>query len=210
MRQWEVIEAHLRSLNRRDLTMIDVGCGTGWACERLLPFGKVTGVDMAPSVIGRARSRLPEVRFECGDFHALDLGRASFDLVLCLEVLSHVEDQARFLDRCASLLRPGGQLILCTQNRPVLERWDAVAPPDPNQIRKWLDARELKALLGVHFKHSEIRSLYPVGHRGILRWVNAPKINAVANAMLGGSDRVMHLKERAGLGHSLLAIAQRG
>src|SRR5687768_3224301 len=89
-RQGAKVEAIVASLGRTDLSIIDVGCGTGWTCERLMRYGSVTGTDFVGSVLERARQRLPTVNFVCGDFFALDLPRAAFDVVVCLEVLAHV------------------------------------------------------------------------------------------------------------------------
>lgn len=207
-RQWQAIESLLRAGNGQALDIIDVGCGTGWTCERLAAFGRVTGTDLAESVIERARARLPQVRFLCGDFFALDLPMASFDVAVCLEVLSHVADQHAFLARLAALLKPGGRLILCTQNRPVLERWDSVSPRDPAQIRHWVDARELRRLLSPHFTGIAVQSLFPVGNRGFLRIVNSPRLNALLGSVVSPA-RLTRLKERAMLGHTLLATAKR-
>lgn len=208
LRQWEVIDTLLRSQPRRDLSIIDVGCGTGWTCERLREFGQVTGTDMVEQVIERAKQRLPDVQFVCGDFFEIELAAQSFDVVVCLEVLSHVDDQRTFMRRVASLLKPNGLLILCTQNRWVLERWDAVAPPDPKQIRHWLDGSELKQLLVHDFTAVKIRSLYPVGNRGLLRVANSVKVNALGERLLG-KQRLIRWKEQAGFGHTLFASARR-
>lgn len=205
-RQWQAIAALLCAEKRRPLSIIDVGCGAGWTCERLAEFGSVLGTDMVENVIERARVRLPHVKFVCGDFFKLDLPKAHFDVVVCLEVLSHVADHPAFIARLAQLLKPGGRLILCTQNRPILERWSAVAPPDPAQIRHWVNAKELRNLLSKEFTSIEIQSLFPVGDRGFLRWVNSTKLNTLVQTVIS-AERVTRLKERAMLGHTLLATA---
>ena len=56
---------------------------------------------------------------------ALDFGVGQFDVAVSLEVLSHVADTQAFIDKIASLLKPGGYLMLATQNRSVLERYCA-------------------------------------------------------------------------------------
>jgi len=109
-RQGKLVEQEVAALGRDDLRILDVGCGTGWTCERLVRFGKVAGTDMTPSVLERARSRAPEVSFVCGDFFEIDFPDTAFDVVVSLEVLSHVADQPAFMDRLASLLKPGGLL----------------------------------------------------------------------------------------------------
>lgn len=208
VRQGAIVDQAVAALGRIDLRILDVGCGTGWTCERLVRYGLVTGTDMTPSVIERARERLPQVHFVCGDFFQLDLPLAGYDVVVSLEVLAHVADQTAFVARLASLLKPGGLLLLSTQNRPVFERWDAVAPPDPAQIRQWVDRRELLQLLGSAFESIQVVSLVPAGNRGLLRLVNSEKLNR-ALAILVGAPRVERWKESLMLGQTLLASAYR-
>jgi len=208
LRQAEEVEAAIAARGRGPARILDVGCGTGWLCVRLSRYGRVTGTDMTASVIERARKQFDSVEFLCGDFFELPLPAAGFDVITSLEVLSHVADQAAFVRRVADLLRPQGLLILSTQNRPVYERWSAVAPPHPAQIRKWVDRHELRRLLRPHFAHVEVKSICPVGDRSFLRWVNSPKLNGLAAAMFG-ADRVERWKESAMLGGTLVAIATR-
>jgi len=203
-RQGQVIEDVVAALGRSDLEIIDVGCGTGWMSERLARHGRVLGVDITESTIKQASARLPHVRFQCADVHDADLPAGHFDVAVCLEVLAHVADQPSFARRLAELLRPGGLLILATQNRPVLERWSAVAAPDPRQIRRWVDQRELRALLQPCFERVHIRSNVPVGDRGLLRLVNAPRFNS-ALVRLVPPGRIDGWKERCMLGHTLVA-----
>lgn len=206
-RQGELVEKEVAALGRGDLRILDVGCGTGWTCERLVRFGKVAGTDMAPSVLERARSRAPEVSFVCGDFFEIDFPHNTFDVVVSLEVLSHVADQLAFMGRLSSLLKPGGLLLLSTQNRPVFERWDAIPPPNPAQIRHWVDHRELRELLEPKFERINIRSLVPAGNRGLLRLANSVKLN-LAIAAFFGAGRVTRAKEALMLGQTLFVTAQ--
>jgi 2-polyprenyl-3-methyl-5-hydroxy-6-metoxy-1,4-benzoquinol methylase len=177
-------------------------------CERLLPFGQVCGTDLADDVVQRAQQRVPRARFVAGDFMKIAFPSASFDVAVSLEVLPHVADQPAFLARIADLLRPGGVLMMATQNRPVLERWSAVGPPEPGQIRRWVDARQLRELLAARFRVEELTSLLPVGDQGVLRLVNSHKLNRLLDAALGHA-RVERLKERCLLGHTLMVRARR-
>jgi SAM-dependent methyltransferase len=87
--------------------ILEVGCGTGWLSARLLDFGEVTATDLADEVIARAQAAHPRVRFLAGDFMTLAAGD-DYDVVVCLETLSHFVDQPAFVARLASCLRPGG------------------------------------------------------------------------------------------------------
>src|SRR5262245_45482774 len=86
-RQADVICGWLHALGRKDLDIIDVGCGAGWFCPLLTRFGSVTGTDLSGEVLARAQTRTPEVRFVPGDFMKLDFGLCRFDIVVTLEVL---------------------------------------------------------------------------------------------------------------------------
>lgn len=207
-RQAQLIEGWLSEYNQRDVDLIEVGCGTGWMCERLQPFGRVTGTDWADEVVERARQRLPQVRFLTGDFFALQIAPAQFDVAVSLEVLSHVADQPAFVGRIARLLRPGGLLMLATQNRPVLERWSAIGGPVPGQLRRWVDAPTLRKLVSADFEVLELTSILPVGDQGLLRFVNSRKANR-ALAVVAGQARIDRLKERCLLGHTLMVLARK-
>lgn len=208
LRQAQALGRRVESLGRRDLTIIDVGCGNGWICDRLQPYGRVTGVDFSASSIREASARLPGVTFHAGDLFEIELPERSFDLVVTLEVLAHVADQSAFMQRIARLLKPEGYVFLATQNRPVLERWSEVGAPMPGTIRQWVDVRCLRGLMEPHFEGLEIESVHPVGDRGLLRIVNSVKLNAVLGRVVPAAA-IERLKERAMLGHTLLAWGRR-
>lgn len=208
--QADTITAWLERLNRKDLDIIDVGCGAGWLCQRLSAFGRVTGTDLSHEVLERASKRSPAVRFFAGDFMTLNFGKEAYDVVVCLEVLSHVADQPAFISKLASLLRPGGYLMLATQNRPQLERND-IPPPMPGQIRHWVDRHELTRLLEREFEIEQLFSITPKCNRGILRIVNSNKLNTMLLALgLSATGKwIRSFQEEAWLGWTLMGLAQK-
>jgi 2-polyprenyl-3-methyl-5-hydroxy-6-metoxy-1,4-benzoquinol methylase len=205
--QADVVTGWLRRLGKRDLDILDAGCGTGWLCQKLLPFGRVTATDLSDDVLDRARQRIPEAAFVAGDFMALDFGSAAFDVVSTLEVLSHVADQPAFIAKLARHLRPGGHLMLATQNRPVLERYNRIPPPGPGQLRRWVDKHELRRLLAREFEVLELFSITPKANRGMMRIINSRTFNRPIRALVGA--RFDRLKEAAGLGWTLMALARK-
>lgn len=208
VRQLQCLEQRLDALGRSDLKIVDVGCGSGWACERLLRFGSVTGVDFSPTVIKEAAARLPQVTFIAGNLFEVPLPLGAFDVAVSLEVLPHVADQPAFVRRLSDLLSDGGRLFVATQNRPVLERWSAIGDPIPGTLRTWVDCQTLRRLLDPYFLDIEIESVYPVGDQGLLRLVNSVKLNRLAT-MVFSERTVERWKERAMLGHTLLAWARK-
>jgi len=203
-----VILGWLRELGRQDLSILEIGCGSGWLSERLAEYGDVTGLDMADEVLERARLRAPHITWLAGDFAEMDFPLRSFDVVVHMDTLSHVPNQPAFMAKIASLLKPGGRMLVGTQNAFVYSRISWVQPTRPGHIRKWVTAGELQRLADPHFDILELRSIGPEGDQGILRWLNAPKVYRFVAPLIGGRERYDRIKERMGLGRSLMLHAQ--
>lgn len=204
VRQAEVVSGWLDALGRTDLTILEVGCGSGWFCPQLARYGCVTGTDLSDEVLARAQKRVPEVNFVAGDFMELDFEPGTFDVLVALEVLSHIADQPAFVSKLASLLRPGGHLMLATQNRFVLERFNDIPPPGAGQLRQWVDRHELRTLLQAEFDVKEIFSVSPKANKGLMRIINSRKVNLPLRMLFG--SRIERLKESLGLGWTLMAL----
>ena len=79
-------------------TVAEVGCGPGGVLrelQRCLPAASLSGYDIAPAAIERAKRHANERL----SFHCEDITRAgkTFDLLLCIDVFEHVEDPFAFL-----------------------------------------------------------------------------------------------------------------
>jgi SAM-dependent methyltransferase len=203
-----VVLSWLAGMGRRDLRILEVGCGAGWLCQSLTRYGSLTATDLSNEVLQRVATRLPNVKFIAGDFMALDFDSSGYDVVVSLEVLSHVADQSAFIRKMSSLLRPGGLLMLATQNRPQLERND-IPNPKPGQIRLWVDRHRLADLIGAEL---EIRSLFSITpQQGRSTPHHSSKMHgALATVGLGQIGRaVTRLQENMWLGWTLMCLAQK-
>ena len=198
----------IKGLGRIDLDILEVGCGSGWLCQQLVPFGRVTGTDLSNEVLARAERDVESVAFVAGDFFELEFPWCGFDVVVSLEVLAHVHEQSAFISKIARLLRPGGYMMLATQNRFALERCTEIPPKGVGQIRKWLDVHALRHLVNSHFDIIECTSIVPVGNRGLLRWINAPKVNRMLSAF-ASVQSINALKERLFMGHTLMVLSRK-
>lgn len=207
-RQAQTVLGWLGKTNRGPRRIVEVGCGSGWFCDRLTEFGHVHGIDLSNEVLERSRRQYPHVSFTDGDFMQVELPPASADVVVALEVLSHVRDQPAFMARVARLLGDDGVLMLATQNRYVHERLEDVKPQGPGQVRQWVDAAQLRRLLEPHFEISRLTSLHPTGHGGLLRWINSWKLESLARTF-GVADAWKARRERWLLGHTLMVLARK-
>lgn len=104
------------------LTLLDIGCGAGLVAEPMTRLGfAVTGIDASAEMTDAARAHADSggLAIDYRAEPAADLAKAGaqFDAVLALEVVEHVPDPDAFLATAASLVAPGGALILSTLNR---------------------------------------------------------------------------------------------
>lgn len=197
----------LESASRNNMNILEVGCGAGWLCPWLKVYGHVTATDLSDEVLSRARQRVPDVSFIVGDFMTLDFAPASFDVIIALEVLSHVADQPGFVAKLASLLKPGGMLMLATQNRPVLEKHNVVPMQQPGQIRRWVDREELHRLLSAEMEVRELFSVTPTAKKGPMRLLAGRRAQRFWRTLTGrGMEAAL---AKAGLGWTLMALARR-
>jgi 2-polyprenyl-6-hydroxyphenyl methylase / 3-demethylubiquinone-9 3-methyltransferase len=134
--------------------VLDMGCGAGLLAEPLARMGgSVTGVDAASENIAVARDHAAQsglaIDYRAGEIDVVAGER--FDLITCLEVVEHVADPASFIAGLATLLAPGGLLILSTPNRTTLSKIALIGigetvgriPPGTHDWDKFLTPEEL-------------------------------------------------------------------
>jgi len=100
----------------RPQSILDVGCGEGSLLKALAenhPGANVAGIEIAENALHLARRTLPNGEFKVADIAAEPWAR-TFDLVVCADVVEHIEDDARALFNMAAMLNPGGHLIVAT------------------------------------------------------------------------------------------------
>lgn len=99
--------------HRRDLRVLDAGCGTGGNGEFLERYGHTVGIDLSPHATELAYRRLPG-RVGRASVVELPFAAQSFDLVTSFEVLYHraVPDVPGALGEVRRVLRPGGYFLL--------------------------------------------------------------------------------------------------
>jgi 2-polyprenyl-6-hydroxyphenyl methylase/3-demethylubiquinone-9 3-methyltransferase len=107
--------------------VLDLGCAGGFMAEALALRGaNVTGIDPAADAIDAARAHAKEgglrIGYDVGMGEALPYDDASFDAVVCVDVLEHVSDLHMVLAEVARTLRPGGVFLFDTINRNPLAR----------------------------------------------------------------------------------------
>jgi SAM-dependent methyltransferase len=123
---WAVLRRELQRQAGRELTVLDVGGGTGGFAVPLAQAGHtVTVVDASPDALAALTRRAADagvaakVRAVQGDGDALAglVAPGSVDLILCHSVLEVVDDPAGVVAAIATALRPGGAVSLLVAGR---------------------------------------------------------------------------------------------
>lgn len=103
-------------------SILDAGCGGGLISEPLARLGaSVTGIDQDPGTIDAAREHCErqglEINYQTCALQDLSSLDKSYDVVLALELIEHVKDQAGFMEQIAQLCTTGGIVIVSTLNK---------------------------------------------------------------------------------------------
>jgi SAM-dependent methyltransferase len=124
---------------RRDLDMLDAGCGTGLLLQQLKPLGKAEGVDISEEALEFCRKRgLTNVRR--ADVLDLPFEAGSFDMITALDVLEHLDDDVGALREFSRVLKPGGRVFSFVP----AHRWLWSLQDDISHHRRRYTARTLR------------------------------------------------------------------
>lgn len=99
-------------------TVLDLGCGPGLvACAFAAIAHHVTGLDLAPAMLERAKARqaersLTNMTWLCGDVSALPFANNSFSIVVTRYTFHHFLSPASVLAEMVRVCRPGGRIIV--------------------------------------------------------------------------------------------------
>ncbi|MBN1530843.1 MAG: class I SAM-dependent methyltransferase [Thermoleophilaceae bacterium] len=136
--------------------VLDAGCGTGFGTAMLAERhpARLVGVDIAPDALERARRLAPNAEIARGDLRELPFEDSSFDIVVCFEVIEHIERADEVLDELRRVLRETGCLLISSPNR------DVYTPGNPHHVHEYLPD-ELEATLRSRFEHVELFRQHP-------------------------------------------------
>lgn len=98
----------------RDARILDLGAGEGYVCQLLRERG-YTAVDACDYL--EDNFKVKEVPFHKADLNEhIPLPDGTFDCVISIEVLEHMENHVRFIKEAMRVLKPGGIAIFTTPN----------------------------------------------------------------------------------------------
>lgn len=159
--------------------VLDLGCAGGFMAEAIAKKGaRVTGIDPAERAIAAAQSHADasglDIRYDVGVGEALPYASDRFDIVVCVDVLEHVQDLAKVAAEVARVLKPGGLFLFDTINRNALARFAVITlaenvlgllPKGTHDSDMFIKPAELSSALST--AGFEVGAMTGLGPRGI-------------------------------------------
>jgi 2-polyprenyl-6-hydroxyphenyl methylase/3-demethylubiquinone-9 3-methyltransferase len=104
------------------LKILDIGCGGGLVAEPISRLGaELVAIDASQKNINVAKIHAEKsdlkIDYQCISAEDLASQNQQFDVVLALEIIEHVADVEKFIEACATLVKPGGLIFIATLNR---------------------------------------------------------------------------------------------
>jgi len=144
----------------------EVGCGGGHGTARLSAAGAthVDGFDIDSEAVTHAQDIHGSARlaFQVAPAGSIPADDGSYDLVVSLETIEHVEDDLGYVREIGRIVRPGGTLLCTTPNRLVTNPGKTIhdKPFNPHHIREYT-AEELRECLSECFSKVELLGQSP-------------------------------------------------
>ncbi len=174
-------------MNRRKGTVLEVGVGTGLSLPRYAKHLRVTGIDISPDMLNKAKGRVARHNLEnVEDLQEMDAGTLEFpdeefDTVVAMYVLTVVPNPEQVMRELERVCAPGGQVILVNHFsqdegvRGFIER--LIAPLA--RIIGWRPVFPVERVLGNSgLRLTDTRSLRPLGLFTMLRFIKQPDFAA--------------------------------
>ncbi len=111
------LEKVLPESGRKNLKLLDIGCGNGFFLEKakLMGVGHVFGVEPGKESVKKARSDVRK-NIKIDVLRPGLFGKNYFDVICCFHTLDHVIDPNDFLKTVNNYLKPGGKILFITHN----------------------------------------------------------------------------------------------
>ncbi len=111
----EIIRSYLglatKHHTKKNLRILNIGCGTGGTIDTLEQFGRVTNVDVSDEAIKfMKKSGYKNIKKVSGI--KLPFPDNSFDVVGAFDVLEHIKQHEEALNEWRRVLKPGGSVVL--------------------------------------------------------------------------------------------------
>lgn len=192
----------------KDAKLCDLGCGAGPVIFQMLSRGyDMVGLDYSGDMLGNAAKRLgagqiPNKPLINGNCELLPFGDGIFDCVVCLGVISYVENYGNIINEIFRVLKPGGTVLVSFRNKYNLIMNDPIVllrslakklslmseKKNGFEIGQYLRAREVQALIeSKGFDYLDFRGIgfgpFSIRHRQLFSDKTSIKISQFISSL---------------------------
>ena len=182
----------VRIINRRRGRVLEVGVGTGLSLPCYEKHLTVTGIDLSPEMLGKAKARVERRRLDnVSGLHEMDAGALafpdeSFDTVVAMYVMTVVPDAEKVMRELERVCATGGEVIMVnhfSQEEGVRGFVERRLAPLASSIG-WHAVFTLdRVLVCEDLRLAERRMLWPFGLFTMLRFVKEPGLGLVGERL---------------------------
>jgi len=218
--QIQLLEKKVGSLQGKKI--LEIGCATGELLLQAKQLGAEThGLEISDYAASVAREKGLNVITGTTDDEPFENG--SFDIVMCFEVIEHVISPQKFAKQLASLLKPGGFLLISTPNYACVyrygEQWFGFQESFEHIYFFSLNAlNKLFINAKMQFKYTESSKFIggPIEHFGVIgRQIERIKTYAYFVSQIGFLNTIKAISMRSSptypfaLGHEMIVLYQK-
>lgn len=125
----------------KGLNILDIGCGGGLASEPMTRLGgDVTGLDASEQNIKVAKLHAKQNNLRINYIHSTIEEylkyKKKYDVIICMEVIEHVENIEEFISNCCKCLKENGLIFISTLNKTIKSYLFAIIAAE--YILRWL------------------------------------------------------------------------
>ena len=208
---------------RRDLRIVDCGCGTGNNLRLLAPYARVLGFDMTAA--GTRLTRKAGFPVVQADVSRIPLADRSVDIATAFDVLQCVDADEVAVREMARIVRPGGAVVLTVAALEILrgdhaEAWQEVRRYTPAAARRLVEHAGLQAehvaflfastfplMLAVRASQRLLRPFRPLRPDTDIAVPSSP-VNAILAAVVSAEASVARFV-RMPIGSSILVVGRK-
>lgn len=164
---YKTLVCEAKKLNSQ--TVLDVGCGEGFALNKFYKDGvgsKLEGIDLSSEAVALGMKTFPHLNLKTGNINKLPYENDSFELLICTEVLEHLDHPETALNEIHRVTSK--YCILSVPNEPFFRGANFVRGKnlsrfgnDIEHINHW-SSKKFKDFIGSKFKVISVKTPFPL------------------------------------------------
>ncbi len=181
----------VRTLNKGTGSVLEVGVGTGLSLGDYSPHLQITGIDLSPEMLQKARERVKEDKLtHVRGLHEMDAGDlqfpdATFDTVVAMYVVTVVPEPEKVMRELCRVTKPGGEVMLVNHFSQVegVRGWVERRMAPFAEVIGWRPVFDVsRVMVCDELELVERQSLKPFGIFTMMRFAKSPAGRLTADA----------------------------